>query len=683
MMIGTSRASRLLAVALLLIQYQSVSVYGRPMVRQIRSAHEFDRLVEKHAKETGLPVIADFYSDGCGPCRQIAPIYQKMAKETGQDNAVFVKINTQAVPELSGRYNVRSIPTFLFFSDGKKVDTMQGADANGLQQRISSLVSRSRQNNVIMTREALGEYYAKVDPSKDAAALDSVYAKCADMNKSSKINPDKLCMSGAAVQLNRRLKQKYKERVETKPRFTAEDRMPSSGSESADKKKEDDSSSSASAGSKGKKADPAKANLHIATKEELMEELENRLEAEAEAREEEMEEEDIFAEFEHSYVQSDFPERVTIIGGGPAGMSAAIYAARAGLTPVVVAPPMGGQLQGKGVDVENYPGLADVTGPQVVSAMREQAATFGAVFECEEVLSIDVSSRPFKVHTNSTEIITHSIIVATGAESNWLDIPGEYEMRGGGVSSCAICDGAAFYGKDVVVVGGGDSAMEEALVLARTSKTVTIIHRRDAFRASKILAQRVIEHPSIHVKWNTVVKKIVGEKILVEVEGEEESDSVDLDNEEMFVTGALLSNTETGEDERIDCAAVFVAIGHTPTTSFLEEIVDFDEEHAGYLQTIGRSTKTSTPGIFAAGDVSDAVYRQAVTSAGSGAAAALDAERWLSEEGLGNEEAEFEAELLAELMADDISNKPADNYNAYDDAGVNVTGMKESARVEF
>lgn len=667
----------MLAVALLLIQYQSVSVYGRPMVRQIRSAHEFDRLVEKHAKETGLPVIADFYSDGCGPCRQIAPIYQKMAKETGQDNAVFVKINTQAVPELSGRYNVRSIPTFLFFSDGKKVDTMQGADANGLQQRISSLVSRSRQNNVIMTREALGEYYAKVDPSKDTVALDGVYAKCADMNKSSKINPDKLCMSGAAVQLNRRLKQKYKERVETKPRFTAEDRMPSSG------KEDDSSSASAGSNSKGKKADPAKANLHIATKEELMEELENRLEAEAEAREEEMEEEDIFAEFEHSYVQSDFPERVTIIGGGPAGMSAAIYAARAGLTPVVVAPPMGGQLQGKGVDVENYPGLADVTGPQVVSAMREQAATFGAVFECEEVLSIDVSSRPFKVHTNSTEIITHSIIVATGAESNWLNIPGEYEMRGGGVSSCAICDGAAFYGKDVVVVGGGDSAMEEALVLARTSKTVTIIHRRDAFRASKILAQRVIEHPSIHVKWNTVVKKIVGEKFLVEVEGEEESDSVDLDNEQMFVTGALLSNTETGEDERIDCAAVFVAIGHTPTTSFLEEIVDFDEEHAGYLQTIGRSTKTSTPGIFAAGDVSDAVYRQAVTSAGSGAAAALDAERWLSEEGLGNEEAEFEAELLAELMADDISNKPADNYNAYDDAGVNVTGMKESARVEF
>lgn len=410
-----------------------------------------------------------------------------------------------------------------------------------------------------------------------------------------------------------------------------------------------------------------------------MEELEKRLEAEAEAMEEELEEED-FAEFEHSYVPGDFPERVAIIGGGPAGMSAAIYAARAGLKPVVVAPPMGGQLQGKGVDVENYPGLANVTGPEVVAAMREQAASFGAVFECEAVIKLDTSQRPYKVYTNSSVIDTHAIIVATGAESNWLDIPGEYEMRGGGVSSCAICDGAAFYQKDVVVVGGGDSAMEEALVLARTSETVTVIHRRDEFRASKVLAQRVMEHPTIKIKWNKVVKKIVGKAA---DSSDSDGEDVDLDNQQKLVTGVLLSDTETGEESMYPTSAVFVAIGHTPTTSFLENIVDFDEEHDGYIETIGTSTKTSAAGIFAAGDVSDAIYRQAITSAGSGAAAALDAERWLSEEGLGNEQAEFEAELLAELMADDIDMNAGSGYNAYEDAGGRGTGVKESARVEL
>jgi len=342
---------------------------------------------------------------------------------------------------------------------------------------------------------------------------------------------------------------------------------------------------------------------------------------------------------------------------------------------------MGGQLQGKGVDVENYPGLANVTGPEVVAAMREQAAAFGAVFECEEVFRIDTSQHPFKVYTNSSVIETHAIIVATGAESNWLNIPGEYEMRGGGVSSCAICDGAAFYQKDVVVVGGGDSAMEEALVLARTSRRVTIIHRRDAFRASKILALRVMEHPSIKIRWNTVVKKIIGETIVSE--SADENDAMDLDEEKQFVTGVVLTNTETGEESTLPTSAVFVAIGHTPTTSFLENIVDFDEEHAGYIKTVERSTRTSVPGIFASGDVSDAIYRQAVTSAGSGAAAALDAERWLSEEGLGNEQAEFESELLAELMADGMDKNESGGYNAYEDAGGRMTGMKESTGVEL
>jgi thioredoxin reductase len=357
-----------------------------------------------------------------------------------------------------------------------------------------------------------------------------------------------------------------------------------------------------------------------------------------------------------------------------------IISIRFGCVFLVVAPPGGGQLNGKGVEVENYPGLANVTGPEVVAHMRAQAAEFGAVFECELVTKIDTNQHPFKVFTNSSEITTHTIIVATGAESNWLNIPGEYEMRGGGVSSCAVCDGAAFYGMDVIVVGGGDSAMEEALFLARTSKSVTVVHRRDEFRASKIMAQRVIDHPSIRIQWNSTVKEIIGEKVLHETNDEDGDESVDLDNAQLYVSGAILADVHTGQESTISAAAVFVAIGHTPSTQFLKDIVDFNENHSGYVLTQQGSTRTSLAGVFAAGDVSDAIYRQAITSAGSGAAAALDAERWLSEEGLGNEEAEFEADLMAELMAEDNDTASnADHYNVYEDVAGNVAGMKESS----
>lgn len=369
------------------------------------------------------------------------------------------------------------------------------------------------------------------------------------------------------------------------------------------------------------------------------------------------------------------------IGGGPAGLAAAVYAARAGLAPLVIAPSMGGQLQGKGVDVENYPGLSNVTGPAVISAMRKQAAFFGAVFEEDFVMGVDSSKRPLRVITNSTGAIeTHSIIVATGADSKWLGVEGEYEMRGGGVSSCATCDGFLFAGKHVVVVGGGDAAMEDALVLARTSKKVTVVHRRDTFRASKVLADRVKDHPSIQIAWNCEVGRIQGKS-----EEGREGEEIDLDGAVKIVTGVELRNVVTGEKKDIACDAVFVAIGHTPNTGFLRSVVDFDPEHDGYVETIGQSTKTSVPGIFAAGDVSDAVYRQAITSAGSGAAAALDAERWLSEEGLGNEAAELEAELLAEIM-DNSSDQHGDiniGYNAYEDAGGRMEGMKESVGAEL
>jgi thioredoxin-disulfide reductase/thioredoxin len=615
-------------------------------------------LLEKHATETGLPVIVDFYSDGCGPCRMMAPIFKKLAQQVGTDKAVFCKVDTNTMYEISSKYQIRSLPTFVFFVGGHKWNQFSGAGEAQLQQMTDQAIRQAELENVVLERDALTAYYRQVDSGKTNEAVEAVYKKCVDMNKRSKA-----CVGAPANQLARRLKQKYKTSPKLVPRFTEEDRKPKPQEEKT-----------ASGGSEKKaSANNGKANLHLATRQELEKELEKRLDEELELQVEQEDDDD--AEFAHSWESSGFPEKVVIIGGGPAGISAAIYAARAGLSPVVVCPPKGGQLQGKGVGVENYPGLHNMTGPGVIAAMRDQAASFGTVFEAEVVITVNVSTRPLVVHTNSSTISTHSIIVATGAESNWLGVPGEWEMRGGGVSSCATCDGAVYRGQDVIVVGGGDAAMEDALVLARTSKSVTVIHRRDAFRASKVLARRVMEHPSIKIRWNSVVKEIVGETV------GRDGDDVDLDDEtNKIVKSVILQNVETQEETSLACNAVFIAIGHTPATSFLNDIVEFQEHHPGYIKTFGESTKTSVPGIFAAGDVADMTYRQAITSAGSGAAAALDAERWLSEEGLGNEAAELEAELMAEVMD---SNKMDMPYNAYEDAGGRVEGMKESIGAEL
>ncbi|KAL3916871.1 MAG: hypothetical protein SGILL_004980 [Bacillariaceae sp.] len=608
----------------------------------------------------------------------MAPIYKKVAKEF-QDKAVFVKIDTNAQHELSSRYNIRSLPTFQWFVSGSKIEDQKGGIGEGpLRQYTQKAVRQAESENVKLTLEQLKEFYQDVDPSKSSGDIESVYSKCTDLKK--KKTP--FCQGPAAQNLINKLRKKYKKAPTTTKLFEP------SASQSEDGKEKDSASSSSSSSTKRKPTKTASSksntpNLHLASKEQLMEELEKRLDEERdeEIESEDFDEEDALEDSHTQWIRGPFPERVIVVGGGPAGLAAAVYAARAGLSPLVIAPSMGGQLQGKGVDVENYPGLHNITGPGVIALMRSQAAQFGAVFEEDLVTSVDASSRPLKVVTNSTgPIETHSIIVATGADSKWLGIKGEYEFRGGGVSSCATCDGFLFSGRHVVVVGGGDTAMEDALVLARTSKKVTLVHRRDNFRASKVLADRVKSHPLIEIQWNTVVAEIKGKAVSASAE---ETEEVDLDSDDAsvakIVTGALLEDAVTGESRKIDCDAVFVAIGHEPNTKFLQNIVEFDPDHNGYVKTVGHSTKTSVSGIFAAGDVSDAVYRQAITSAGSGAAAALDAERYLSEEGLGNEAAELEAELMAELedeMNDNASGSLG--YNAYEEAGGRVQGIRES-----
>jgi thioredoxin reductase (NADPH) len=297
--------------------------------------------------------------------------------------------------------------------------------------------------------------------------------------------------------------------------------------------------------------------------------------------------------------------QVIIIGSGPAGLTAAIYAARAGLEPLVIEGyGAGGQLMIT-TDVENYPGFPDgVQGPDMMMMFRQQAERFGTRFITADVSRVDFSERPFRVWVENDEHVGNSIIVSTGASARWLGIDGETRLRGKGVSACATCDGFFFKDKPVVVIGGGDTAMEEALFLTRMCESVTVVHRRDEFRASAIMAERVLENPKISVVWNAAVVDVEGDNV---------------------VEGVRVEDVNTGEQSVIPAAAMFVAIGHQPNTELFEGILDADGE--GYLITDG--TNTNVEGVFACGDVQDTVYRQAITAAGSGCMAAIDAERWL------------------------------------------------------
>jgi thioredoxin reductase (NADPH) len=302
----------------------------------------------------------------------------------------------------------------------------------------------------------------------------------------------------------------------------------------------------------------------------------------------------------------DTVEQVLIIGSGPAGLTAAVYAARADLTPLMIEGfERGGQLM-LTTDVENYPGFPDgIMGPELMEQFRKQAERFGTRIVSSDVTRVDFSTRPFKVWVDEDLYQSEAVIISTGASARWLGVPGEEKLRGYGVSACATCDGFFFRDREIAVVGGGDSAMEEALFLTKFASKVKIIHRRDEFRASKIMANRALEHPKIEVVWNSVVDEILGDKA---------------------VTGVKLSNKVTGETSEVALEGVFVAIGHDPNTNIFQGHVDLDD--AGYIVPAAK-TMTSVEGVFAAGDVVDHVYRQAVTAAGMGCQAAIDAERWL------------------------------------------------------
>jgi len=299
---------------------------------------------------------------------------------------------------------------------------------------------------------------------------------------------------------------------------------------------------------------------------------------------------------------------VTIIGSGPAGLTAAVYAARANLKPLVIEGlEAGGQLM-LTTAVENFPGFADgIMGPDLMAAMRTQAERFGAEIVRGHVSAVDTSVRPFRITMGDETVETKTLIIATGASAKLLGLPSERQLMGHGVSTCATCDGFFFRGKPIAVVGGGDSALEEANFLTRFASQVTLIHRRDSLRASKIMQDKAMANPKIVFEWNAEVMRV-------------------LDPEAGVVSGIVVRNTQTGLEKTIPVDGVFVAIGHTPNTALFKGQLDMDE--TGYLIT-HHGSRTSVEGVFACGDVQDHVYRQAITAAGSGCMAALDAERYL------------------------------------------------------
>ncbi|MDD8017463.1 MAG: thioredoxin-disulfide reductase [Bacteroidota bacterium] len=311
---------------------------------------------------------------------------------------------------------------------------------------------------------------------------------------------------------------------------------------------------------------------------------------------------------------SDNHRKVIIIGSGPAGFTAGLYASRANLKPLIfegLQP--GGQLTIT-TEVENYPGFEQgIMGPELMEVMRKQAHRFGAESVYKIITKVDFSKRPFTVWADDEKYTADAIIVSTGASAQWLGLPSEKEYSGYGVSACATCDGFFFRNQEVYVVGGGDTAMEEAHFLTKFASKLTLIHRREEFRASKVMQERVLNNPKVSVEWNSVVEEVLGVT----------------ENNKKKMTGLKLKNVKTGLVKEVKADGLFLAIGHKPNTEIFKGILDM--ESTGYLKVKPGSTKTNIEGVFAAGDVADHFYRQAITAAGSGCMAAIDAERWLAE----------------------------------------------------
>jgi thioredoxin reductase (NADPH) len=307
--------------------------------------------------------------------------------------------------------------------------------------------------------------------------------------------------------------------------------------------------------------------------------------------------------------------KLVIIGSGPAGYTAAIYGARAMLDPILIQGVQpGGQLTIT-TDVENYPGFADVIqGPWLMEQMQKQAEHVGTKIVTDHVNKVELGRRPFRIECDSGDVyFADSLVLATGAQARWLDLPSEQKFRGYGVSACATCDGFFYRGKEVLVIGGGNTAVEEALFLTNFANNVTVVHRRDSFRAERILQERLYHNPKISVLWHTVLHDVIG------------------DDNPLKVRAAVLRNVKTNDITRRPVDGIFIAIGHSPASELVVGQVEM--KHGGYIKTAPHSTATSVPGVFAAGDVADDVYRQAVTAAGLGCMAALEAEKYLAAHG--------------------------------------------------